>query len=63
MNKLRAIVLVGITLLANGALPAGEAPEKLPEDGWWVRYYVTMKRPKANHEITMKRTYSLVMII
>jgi hypothetical protein len=61
MTSFRICALFVIAVLANGvALRADDASPKLPEDGWWVRYYVTWKHEQANDEITFKRTYSLV---
>lgn len=58
MNINPAGVTLALLLLANGILRADEAPAKLPEDGWWVRYYVTFQQGAG--ESTFKRTYSLV---
>jgi hypothetical protein len=46
----------------SAALPAlgDEAPQELPKDGWWVRYFVTEKYAQTNEERTVKQAYSLV---
>jgi hypothetical protein len=60
MNRIRAGILLGCILTAGSAAPAEETPAKLPKDGWWVRYFVTMRDDGNNEERTSKRTYSLV---
>jgi hypothetical protein len=57
---LPAAVVPAILLLATSLALAEDAPAKLPGDGWWVRYYVTMRREGTNDDAIMKRTYSLV---
>lgn len=60
MNSVRAAIAFGFVLLLTPAANAEEAAAKLPADGWWARYFVSMKRDGNNDEQTMKRTYSLV---
>ena len=60
MNNVRAATAFGFILLVCPAGYAEESTAKLPADGWWARYFVSMKRDGNNDEQTMKRTYSLV---
>ncbi len=63
-RSLRRILKAGavpvILLVATCAAFADDGPAKLPADGWWVRYYVTMRREGTNDDGILKRTYSLV---
>ncbi|MGE5192951.1 MAG: hypothetical protein ACM3U2_10645 [Deltaproteobacteria bacterium] len=60
MNILRIGLLFLTALACRSFALAEDAPEKLPADGWWVRYFVTMRREGTNDDEIMKRTYSLV---
>src|SRR5262245_54828761 len=51
---------IAILLVVPSVALADDVPAKLPADGWWVRYFVTMRREGLNDETVMKRTYSLV---
>src|SRR5262245_47669881 len=50
----------GISTFLGLPTSADEAPTKLPKDGWWVRYFVTMNGEGINDNVIIKRTYSLV---
>jgi hypothetical protein len=55
------LVVVALALadfVSSAKLSADDAPAKLPKDGWWVRYFYTLKLEER--EITSRRTYSLV---
>jgi hypothetical protein len=60
MSVCRAAALSAIVLVAPLIGRAADAPAKLPDDGWWVRYFVTMRGNQPNDESTIKRTYALV---
>lgn len=54
------IVVPAILLVAACTAVAEVTPAKLPADGSWVRYFVTMRRAGTNDDIIIKLTYSLV---
>ncbi|MGQ0635473.1 MAG: hypothetical protein ACT4QC_12735 [Planctomycetaceae bacterium] len=62
MNSARAVTLCCLLAFLHSALQAGEPVGKLPDDGWWARYFVTTRF--RTHEIVnesrLKRTVSLV---
>src|SRR6516225_6114563 len=60
MNVYRATALTAIVLVAACAALADEPQAKLPADGWWARYHVTMKSEQTKEEWTFIRTYALV---
>lgn len=62
MHQLRWIVIVaGCFLLSSGFVLADE-PDKLPPDGWWVRYFCKIKQvnPTRTDEYTAKVTFAFV---
>lgn len=59
LPRIRFLLFAAICALPYSPSRADETPAKLPKDGWWVRYFVTMKF-EGRPDVTAKRTYSLV---
>jgi hypothetical protein len=55
---IRIVLLAAIFAWADRPLQADETPAKLPKDGWWVRYFHTLKL--QDREISSRRTYAFV---
>lgn len=62
MNCIRAAGVFVLALALNAGGRAEAPPAKLPEDGWWVRYLLTVKSTSngQTEEQQSKTTFSLV---
>jgi hypothetical protein len=59
LMKVHRWIAVCLVLVHASHVVAGEPRTELPKDGWWARYYGTIKQD-GQEERTVKRTYSLV---